>query len=186
MRYYEFLQLPEVKKALRNSDVQHVQPLLDDHVLGDLDWAPQLRRKFIDEAIILEITARKKFVEQQKSMDSMEETLRPHRERDAKIKAVWPVVEKYVAGNLQECYQSIERGAIRLLSEKIVDKYSDQIQLDESGSIVTGPAEPKTEGLSELDKILAQARITRLNHQATVEEMVYSEFHNSGIAPLLK
>src|SRR5690606_8289984 len=145
-----------------------------------------VRRKFVEAATVAEIDARKKHLENQKLMADLEEKMQPHREREAKIKAVRPVVEKYISGNLQERYQSIERGAIRLLSESIIDRYGDQIQLDESGSIVSGPAEPKTEGLSELDKILAQARITRLNHLISVDEMVYSEFHNTGIAPLLQ
>jgi hypothetical protein len=188
MRYYEFLELPEVKDALSASLTDTVPHLLEDHVFkGSFLDDEKIKKQFIEEMIVIEIDARKKYLAHQKNMGELNEKMEPYRQRDEKIKAIRPVVAQFMEGNFLPPFDKSEDAIINYVSEKVVDKYGEQLGVDDTGQAINSrPRVGDNSGLSELEKLLQSASITFLETSMSPQEMTLHTIHDRGIGSWLK
>lgn len=186
MKYSQLLSDPLAQSAFKAAFVDDIEsPIQDFDIDPSVASDAKSIAEFLNVAIEREIDARKKFKELKPRMDELEEKMRPYRERQEKVRAVTHTVRNYIEGNLQEPYAHLESAVIRDLAGQVVDRFSDQIHLDD-GSVIPGDPEPDTSSMSELDAILTRARITRLSSYTRIEDMVFHTFINSGYTKLMR
>lgn len=177
MLYSEILKNSEIQKRLKDAGVDHVESYALKN--GDFSSVEYLDSNAINLIADNEILFRRKFIENKKREDVHEERIKPFRKLDAKAKFIRPHFEALIQGKFSHPYSTIERAVIDSLADKAAKEYDFD---PDTGAVESADFS----GLSELDKLLKQASIVRLNQKMSPEEISQRVFLSGPHSSWLK
>lgn len=111
-----------------------------------------------------------------------EERMKPHKEREAKEKFIKPIVEKYVGGRFKDAFKQEENAFVNVITAAVVDAHEFQIHPEKGFQTHD---QDYDNSMSELENVLKQASVLRLNDEPSPEEFVLKTIDRNGYANLL-